>query len=212
LAFPTASWGGGASPRGGGLAGDEGRGGSAGLWGDLSGREGWGGRWGSSGGGWVGAGAPEGGGPRQSGSAAALINSDEELSAAESNTKVGRGRERFLTSRRAPGTPRRRRWRNGGPRRRWRTFAAARRTAGERGQRGIGRERGNWGASRVADVGAELTGAKGAAERKWGRGRGRVGFGVQVARGGSVPSSTRDVGAEKAGARSSVAVTRGRRG
>jgi hypothetical protein len=42
--------------------------------------------------------------------------------------------------------------------------AAARRTTGERGQREIGRGRRNWGAFRVADVGAELTGAKGAAE------------------------------------------------
>jgi hypothetical protein len=44
---------------------------------------------------------------------------------------------------------------------------------------------------------------RGLLERKWGRGRGRVGLGAQVARGGSVASSTRDVGAEKAGARSS---------
>ncbi|PWZ14257.1 hypothetical protein Zm00014a_035721 [Zea mays] len=35
---------------------------------------------------------------------------------------------------------------------------------GERGQREIGRGRGNWGAFRVADARAELTGAKGAAE------------------------------------------------
>ena len=55
-------------------------------------------------------------------------------------------------------------------------------------------------------------GEEGLLERKWGRGRGRVGLGAQVARGGSVASSTRDVGAEKAGARSSAAVTRGRRG
>ena len=39
--------------------------------------------------------------------------------------------------------------------------------------------------------------------RKRGRGRGRVGLGAQVARGGAVASSTRDVGAEKAAARSS---------
>ena len=43
-------------------------------------------------------------------------------------------------------------------------MAAARRTTGERGQREIGRGRGNWGAFRVADARAELTGAKGAAE------------------------------------------------
>ena len=49
-------------------------------------------------------------------------------------------------------------------------MAAARRTAGERGQREIGRGRGNWGAFRVADVGAELTGAKGAAELQRRRG------------------------------------------
>jgi hypothetical protein len=49
--------------RGGELAGDEGRRGSAGPWGDLGGREGWGGRGESSGGDWVGAGAPEGGRP-----------------------------------------------------------------------------------------------------------------------------------------------------
>jgi hypothetical protein len=170
LAFPTASRDGGACPRGGGLAGDEGRGRSAGPWGDLSGREGWGGRGESSGGDWVGAGAPEGGGPRQSGSAAALINSDEELSAAESNKGEGRGQGGFLTSRRAPGTPRWRQWRDDGPGWRWRTPAAARRTAGERGQREIGRGRGNWGASQVADVGAELTVAKGTAELQRRRG------------------------------------------
>ena len=44
---------------------------------------------------------------------------------------------------------------------------------------------------------------RGLLERKWGRGRGRVGLRAQVARGGAVASSTRDVGAEKAGARSS---------
>jgi hypothetical protein len=44
------------------------------------------------------------------------------------------------------------------------TVAAARQTTGERGQREIRRGRGNWGAFRVAGVGAELTGAKGAAE------------------------------------------------
>jgi hypothetical protein len=56
--------------------------------------------------------------------------------------------------------------------RRWpgSTVAAARRTTGERGQREIGRGRGNWGAFRVADVGAELTGAKGAAELQRRRG------------------------------------------
>jgi hypothetical protein len=44
---------------------------------------------------------------------------------------------------------------------------------------------------------------RGLLERKWGRERGRVGLGAQVARGGAVASSTRDVGAEKAAARSS---------
>ena len=63
----------------------------AGLWGDLSGREGWGGHGESSGGVWVGAGAPEGGGSRRSGSAAGLLYSGEELHAAESKTKVDRG-------------------------------------------------------------------------------------------------------------------------
>ncbi|PWZ13571.1 hypothetical protein Zm00014a_039494 [Zea mays] len=65
---------------------------------------------------------------------------------AEGNTRVWRGRERFLTSRRAPGTPRRRQWRDGGPGRRWRTSAAARRTAGigwaernREGERELGR-------------------------------------------------------------------------
>ncbi|PWZ14556.1 hypothetical protein Zm00014a_010889, partial [Zea mays] len=86
-----ASWGGGARPRGGGLAGDEGRGRLAGLWGDLSGREGWGGHGESSGGVWVGAGAPEGGGSRRGGSAAGLLYSGEELHAAESKTRVDRG-------------------------------------------------------------------------------------------------------------------------
>jgi hypothetical protein len=90
-ASPTASWGGGARPRGGGLAGDEGRGHLAGLWGDLSGREGWGGHGESSGGVWVGAGTPEGGGSRRNGSAAGLLYSGEELYAAESKAKVDRG-------------------------------------------------------------------------------------------------------------------------
>ena len=43
-------------------------------------------------------------------------------------------------------------------------MAAARRTAGERGRRNSGKERGNWGASRVVDVGAELTVAMDTAE------------------------------------------------
>jgi hypothetical protein len=89
--------------------------------------------------------------------------SGEELSAAGGNRKEGRGRGRFLTSRRTPGTPRLRRRRGGNPSRRWRTSATAQRTAGERGQRNSGRERGNWGVSRVADVGAKLTVAGGTA-------------------------------------------------
>jgi hypothetical protein len=133
---PTASRGGGARSRGGGLAGDEGRRGSAGPWGDLSGRGGRGERGEPSGGDWVGAGAPEGGGPRRSGSAVALKDSGEQLNATGGNTKVGRGRERFLTSRRTPGTPRWRRRRGGNPSRRWRTSAAAQRTAVSAG-RGI---------------------------------------------------------------------------
>jgi hypothetical protein len=83
---------------------------------------------------------------------------------AEGNTRVDRGRERFLTSRRAPRTTRRRQWLDGGPGRRWRTSAAARGTAGERGQREIERGRGIWGASRVADTGAKLTVATDTAE------------------------------------------------
>ena len=63
----------------------------AGLRGDLSGREGWGGHGESSGGLWVRAGAPEGGGSRRSGSAAGLLYSGEELHAAESKTKGDRG-------------------------------------------------------------------------------------------------------------------------
>jgi hypothetical protein len=118
-----------------------------------------------------------GGGPRRSGSAAALINSDDELSAAESNREGGRGQGRFLTSRRAPGTPRWRQWRDDGPGRRWRTSAAARRTAGERGQREIGRGRGNWGVSRVADVEAKLTAAESTAELQRRRGNGSGGDG-----------------------------------
>jgi hypothetical protein len=59
------------------------------------------------------------------------------------NKKEGRGRGRFLTSRRTPGTPRWRRRRGGSPSRRWRTSATAQRTAGERGQRKLGREKGN---------------------------------------------------------------------
>ncbi|PWZ15786.1 hypothetical protein Zm00014a_001273 [Zea mays] len=57
------------------------------------------------------------------------------------------------------------------------TVAAARRTTGERGQREIGRGRGNWGAFRVADARAELTGAKGAAELHRRRGNGSGGDG-----------------------------------
>jgi hypothetical protein len=145
LPSPTASRGGGARPRGGELAGDEGRGGSAGPWGDLGGRGGWGGRGEPSGGDWVGAGAPKGGGPRRSGSAAVLKNSGEQLNATGGNKKVGRGRERFLTSRRTPGTPRWRRRRGGSPSRRWRTSVAAQRTAVSAG-RGIRGGRGEIGA------------------------------------------------------------------
>jgi hypothetical protein len=72
------------------LAGDEGRGGPAGPWGDLNGRGGWGGREETSGGVWVGVGAP-GGGSRGSGSAAALNYSGEELNAIGSKTKAKRG-------------------------------------------------------------------------------------------------------------------------
>jgi hypothetical protein len=82
-----------------------GAGGSAGPWGDLGDRGGWGGRGEPSGGDWVGAGAPEGGGPWRSGSAVALKDSGEQLNATGGNKKDGRGRERFLTSRRTPGTP-----------------------------------------------------------------------------------------------------------
>jgi hypothetical protein len=112
----------------------------------------------------VGTGAPEGGGPRRSGSAAALRDSGEQLSAAESHRGKGRGQRRSLTSRRTPGTPRWRRRRGDGSGRRWRTTAAARRTAGERGQRELERGKGNWSASRVADVGAKLTVAEGTTE------------------------------------------------
>jgi hypothetical protein len=95
-----------------------------------------------------------------------------------SKKKEGRGRERFLTSRRTPGTPRWRRRRGGSPSRRWRTPATAQRTAGERGQRNSGRGRGNWGVSRVADVGAKLTVAEGTAglqrRRRNGLGRRRL--------------------------------------
>jgi hypothetical protein len=89
--FPTASWGGGARPRGGGLAGDEGRGRLAGLWGDLGGRGGRGGRGEFSGRVWVGAEAPEGGDSWRSGSAAGLLYSGEELHTAESQTRGDRG-------------------------------------------------------------------------------------------------------------------------
>jgi hypothetical protein len=163
LSSPLASRGGGARSHDGELAGDEGRGGSACPWDDPGGRGGWGERGEPSGGDWVGAGAPEGGGPRRSGSAVALKDSGEQLNAAGGNKKDGRGRERFLTSRRTPGTPRWRRRRGGSPSRRWRTSATAQRTAGERGQRNSGRERGDWGVSRVADVGAKLTVAEGTA-------------------------------------------------
>jgi hypothetical protein len=111
-----------------------------------------------------------GGGPRRSGSAAALRDFGEQLSATESHRGEGRGQRRFLISRRTPGTPRRRRRRGDGSGRRWRTTAAARRTAGERGQRELERGRGNWSASRVADVGAELTVAEGTTELQRRRG------------------------------------------
>jgi hypothetical protein len=112
----------------------------------------------------VGTGAPEGGGPRRSGSAAALRDSGEQLSAAESHRGKGRGQRRSLTSRRTLGTPRWRQRRGDGSGRRWRTTAAARRTTGERGQRELERGKGNWSASRVADVGAKLTVAEGTTE------------------------------------------------
>ena len=79
-------------------------------------------------------------------------------------------------------------------------------------QRRRGTELGTAGVMAAALCVRAARGEEGLLERKWGRGRGRVGLGAQVARGGSVASSTRDVGAEKAGARSSAAVTRGRRG
>jgi hypothetical protein len=87
------------------------------------------------------------------------------------------GQGRFLTSRRAPGTPRWRQWRDDGPGRRWRTSVAARRTAGERRQREIGRGRGNWGVSRVADVEAKLTAAESTAELQRRQGNGSGGDG-----------------------------------
>jgi hypothetical protein len=145
LSSPPASRGGGARPRGGGLAGDEGRRGSAGPWDDLGGRGGWGGRGEPSGEDWVGAGAPEGGDPRRSVSAVALRDSGEQLNATGGNKKDGRGRERFLTSRRTPGTPRWRRRRGGSPSRQWRTSAAAQRTAVSAG-RGVRGGRGEIGA------------------------------------------------------------------
>jgi hypothetical protein len=108
----------------------------------------------------------------------ALKDSGEELNAAGGNKQEGRGRGRFLTSRRTLGTPRLRRRRGGSPSRRWRTTATAQRTAGERGQRKLGRERGNWGVSRVVDVEAELTVAEGTAglqrRRRNGLGRRRL--------------------------------------
>jgi hypothetical protein len=75
----------------------------------------------------------------------------------------GRGQGRFITSRRTPGTPWWRQWRDAGPGRRWRTSAAVRRAAGERGQGKLERGRGNWGVSRVADVEAKLTVVEGTA-------------------------------------------------
>jgi hypothetical protein len=113
----------------------------------------------------------------------ALKDSGEELSVTECNKGEGRGHGRFLTSRRTPGTPRRRRRRGGSPSRWWRTSATAQRTAGERGQRKLGRERGNWGVSRVADVEAELTVAKGTAGLQRRRGDG---LGTAVINGGGV--------------------------
>jgi hypothetical protein len=89
--FPTASWGGGARPRGGGLAGDEGHGRLARLWGNPSGRGGQGGHGDSIGGVWVGAEAPEGGGSRRGGSAVGLFYSGEQSNATESQTRGDRG-------------------------------------------------------------------------------------------------------------------------
>jgi hypothetical protein len=75
----------------------------------------------------------------------ALKDSGEELSATECNRGEGRGHGWFLTSRRTPGTPRRRRRRGGSPSRQWRTSAAAQRTAMSAG-RGIRGGRGEIGA------------------------------------------------------------------
>jgi hypothetical protein len=72
------------------LAGDEGSGGPAGSRGDLSGRGGWGGHGKPIGGVWVGVGAPEEGGSRWSGSAAALSYSGEGLNAIESKLRTNR--------------------------------------------------------------------------------------------------------------------------
>jgi hypothetical protein len=90
-ASPTASWGGGARPRGGGLAGDEGRGRLAGLWGNPSGQGGREGHGDFIGGVWVGAEAPEGGDSRRGGSAAGFLYSGEQSHATESKTKGNRG-------------------------------------------------------------------------------------------------------------------------
>jgi hypothetical protein len=122
-----------------------------------------------------------GGGPQRNGSAAAPTDSGEELSAAGSKGGEGRGQGRFLTSRRTLGASQWRRRRGDGSGRRWRTTVAARRTAGERRQRKSGRERRNWGMSRVADVEAKLTVAKGTAGL---RRRRRNGLGTAAGNGG----------------------------
>jgi hypothetical protein len=105
-----------------------------------------------------------------------------------SKKKEGRGRERFLTSRRTPGTPRWRRRRGGSPSRRWRTPATAQRTAGEHGQRNSGRGRGNWGVSRVEgrSAGAQMREGERASEVLGSSGRGRGGCELHARRGRGV--------------------------
>ncbi|PWZ14337.1 hypothetical protein Zm00014a_018199, partial [Zea mays] len=226
-------------PRGGGLAGDEGHGRLAGLWGNPSGR---GGREGTRTplvGVWVGAearrGAVHGGAARRRGYSTPASNQTQQrakqgaIGAGEvPYLKAGSGDSSAATeTRRGPGS----------------TVAAARRTTGERGQREIGRGRGNWGAFRLRTSGRSSpglrarrssngdeepsSGRRGLWRRRsacaqrggkrvyWaqmgGEGEGEWGSGTSGrGRGGASP--TRDVGAGKAGASSSAAVTRGRRG
>ncbi|PWZ08663.1 hypothetical protein Zm00014a_020893, partial [Zea mays] len=181
-----------------------------------------------------------GGRSRRSGSAAALINSGEELSAAESNTKVeGAGEVPYLKA--GSGTPRWRQWRDGGPgdgggpprlhggrrvsagreigRGRRELGRPGLRTSGEahRGQRArrSSNGEGNGSGGDGYGGGALACAQRGGGERgvcaQMREGERASGVLGSSGRGGAVASSTRDVGAESGRAQLGRRL-RGRRG